>query len=209
MPGISSASGNMRPQSMAIRSSPDSMSIMLRPISPSPPRGIRRTEGSTKTPFVTAASSYHPPRGLPKFPGQPRHDHDDPQAHADPAHRSPSPREACSGRARAEVRAGAGGGAALKGCLRLELADHRVGSLEEPPALGGADRLARDEPLAQGVHELSVLRHPVVQVRPGGEPGRADPADDLALADSHATPHARVDLREVVVHRGVARAVAD
>src|SRR5712691_8132620 len=97
----------------------------------------------------------------------------------------------------------------LKGCLRLELADHRVGSLEEPPALGGADRLARDEPLAQGVHELSVLRHPVVQVRPGGEPGRADPADDLALADSHATPDARVDLREVVVHRGVARAVAD
>src|SRR5207244_672990 len=93
----------------------------------------------------------------------------------------------------------------LKGCLRLELADHRVGSLEEPPALGGADRLARDEPLAQGVHELSVLRHPVVQVRPGGEPGRADVADDLALADSHATPHARGDLREGVVLRCGAR----
>src|SRR5207247_2445343 len=32
---------------------------------------------------------------------------------------------------------------------------------------------------------------------------------DLAVADSHATPHARVERREVVVHRGVARAVAD
>src|SRR5437763_9444484 len=45
MPG-SSSSGNMSPQSTAIRSSPDSTSIMLRPISPRPPRGIRRTRGS-------------------------------------------------------------------------------------------------------------------------------------------------------------------
>src|SRR2546426_12776732 len=36
----------MSPQSTAIRSSPDSTSIMLRPISPRPPRGIRRTRGS-------------------------------------------------------------------------------------------------------------------------------------------------------------------
>src|SRR3990172_3148647 len=66
MPG-SSSSGNMSPQSTAMRSSPDSTSIMLRPISPSPPRGISRTEGSTKTPFATRCSSYHPPFRSPKF----------------------------------------------------------------------------------------------------------------------------------------------
>ena len=38
----------MRPQSTAITSSPDSISIMLRPISPRPPRGISRTTGSTE-----------------------------------------------------------------------------------------------------------------------------------------------------------------
>src|SRR5215813_15337738 len=47
MPGNSS-SGNMRPQSTAIKSSPDSISIMLRPISPRPPSGISRTTGSTE-----------------------------------------------------------------------------------------------------------------------------------------------------------------
>src|SRR5262245_22039638 len=36
----------MRPQSTARRSSPDSSSIMLRPISPRPPSGRMRTEGS-------------------------------------------------------------------------------------------------------------------------------------------------------------------
>src|SRR2546428_9234096 len=46
MPGISSGSGNISPQSMAISSSPDSTSIMLSPISPSPPSGISRTAGS-------------------------------------------------------------------------------------------------------------------------------------------------------------------
>src|SRR5437867_11230874 len=50
MPGNSSASGNMSPQSTAMRSSPDSTSIMLRPISPSPPRGISRTVGSLRAP---------------------------------------------------------------------------------------------------------------------------------------------------------------
>src|SRR5438132_1054107 len=45
IPGISS-SGNIRPQSIAMTSSAHSTSIMLRPISPSPPRGIRRTAGS-------------------------------------------------------------------------------------------------------------------------------------------------------------------
>src|ERR1700752_270726 len=53
MPG-SSSSGNIRPQSTATTSSPDSTSIMFKPISPSPPRGMRRTDGSTnKTPFET------------------------------------------------------------------------------------------------------------------------------------------------------------
>src|SRR5258706_10831758 len=46
MPGISSGSGNISPQSMAISPSPDSTSIMLSPISPSPPSGISRTAGS-------------------------------------------------------------------------------------------------------------------------------------------------------------------
>src|SRR3989304_6337999 len=41
-----SSSGDTSPQSMAIRSSPDSRSIMFRPISPSPPRGMTRTVGS-------------------------------------------------------------------------------------------------------------------------------------------------------------------
>src|SRR5438132_1390032 len=45
IPGISS-SGNMRPQSIAMTWSAYSTSIMLRPISPSPPSGIRRTAGS-------------------------------------------------------------------------------------------------------------------------------------------------------------------
>src|ERR1041384_228728 len=38
----------MSPQSTAMRSSPDSTSIMFRPISPRPPRGINRTRGSIK-----------------------------------------------------------------------------------------------------------------------------------------------------------------
>src|SRR5215813_3420393 len=40
----------MSPQSTATRSSPDSRSIMLSPISPRPPSGIRRMVG-TQTPF--------------------------------------------------------------------------------------------------------------------------------------------------------------
>src|SRR5262245_13805286 len=69
MPGISS-SGKSRPQSTAMTSSPDSRSIMLSPISPSPPRGIRRSAGSEGTSIGTgsgrytvltaADSSYHP-----------------------------------------------------------------------------------------------------------------------------------------------------
>src|SRR5262245_6863091 len=70
MPGISS-SGNSSPQSTARTSSPDSSSIMLRPISPSPPSGIRRTAGSAgvsmgcgsdRYAVLTSADvSYHPP----------------------------------------------------------------------------------------------------------------------------------------------------
>src|SRR5437867_3068632 len=48
MPGIS-WSGNMSPQSTARRSSPYSRSIMLRPISPSPPSGMIRMLGSIAT----------------------------------------------------------------------------------------------------------------------------------------------------------------
>src|SRR3989304_972658 len=57
-------------------SSPDSTSIMLSPISPSPPRGIRRTQGSTGASMGTGSGrygvltaaplSYHPGSGGPR-----------------------------------------------------------------------------------------------------------------------------------------------
>src|SRR5512134_2485647 len=70
----------MSPQSTAIRSSSDSTSIMLSPISPRPPRGIRRTApgarvstgtGAGRYVVLTAALlGYHPAPGAPRKPGQ-------------------------------------------------------------------------------------------------------------------------------------------
>src|SRR5262245_16180953 len=57
MPSISS-SGNSSPQSTATRSSPDSMSIMLSPISPRPPSGMRRTAGADGASTGTGSWRY-------------------------------------------------------------------------------------------------------------------------------------------------------
>src|SRR5713226_9302377 len=228
MPG-SSSSGNMRPQSTAIRSSPLSTSIMLRPISPSPPRGMRRTEGSTKTPFLTVGSSYHPARVRPKFPGilSPGWRTDAQGQKGISRDRSPTSARAgayvyrrlptvardsrrgqgCAG-SRGEVVRRAGP-VALERRGVGEPVERLPGIGEEARALGARERLARDELLAHRVHELAVLRDAVVEVRPGGEPRHADVADDVPLAHARAAANAGGELREVVVHGRVARAVAD
>src|SRR5882724_10287467 len=77
----------------------------------------------------------------------------------------------------------------------------------EGAALGGGDRLARDELLAERVDEVAVLRDAIVEVGARGEPGGADVADDLPLRDATAGADTRSKPREVVVHRLVPRAV--
>src|SRR2546427_331919 len=54
------------------------------------------------------------------------------------------------------------------------------------PALGGGDRLARDELLAERIDEAPVLRDAIVEVGARREPGGAHVADHLALHDAPA-----------------------
>src|SRR3989475_7064168 len=91
----------------------------------------------------------------------------------------------------------------------LETADELAGVGGEGPALGGRDRLARDELLAERIDEAPVLRDAIVEVGARREPGGADVADHLALRDAPAGADARAEAREVVVHRLVARAVPE
>src|SRR5438128_876447 len=67
----------------------------------------------------------------------------------------------------------------LKGRGVLETADELAGLGGEGAALGGRDRLARDELLAERVDEVAVLRDAIVEMRAGGQPRRAHVADHL------------------------------
>src|SRR5882762_6465420 len=206
MPG-SSSSGNMRPQSIAIRSSPDSTSIMLRPISPRPPGGIKRTTGSTELLYVSGASSGGAP--APRRPAA-RTAPDGvvivPSGPSPPKFRGrPTTRE--NGR---NVRGGGGRWrerVRLEGRLGLETRDQIMRLAVELGPLAGRDGLAGDEPLAERVHERAVLRHAVVEVGTGGEPGGADRADDLLLLHAHPRMQPRREPRQVVVLGLVARAM--
>ena len=79
----------------------------------------------------------------------------------------------------------------------------------EGAALGGRDRLARDELLAERVDEVAVLRDAIVEMRAGGQPRRAHVADHLPLRHAPAGTDAGAEPREVVVHRLVARAMLE
>src|SRR5207245_6543703 len=83
----------------------------------------------------------------------------------------------------------------------LETADELAGVGGEGPALGGRDRLARDELLAERIDEAPVLRDAIVEVGARREPGGADVADHLALRDAPAGADARAEARAGVVHR--------
>src|SRR2546421_3996675 len=91
----------------------------------------------------------------------------------------------------------------------LQTADEFAGLGGEGAALGGGDRLARDELLAERVDEVAVLRDAIVEMRAGGQPGRAHVADHLPLRHAPARTDAGAEPREVVVHRLVARAVLE
>src|SRR5438093_7106351 len=154
IPG-SSSSGNMRPQSIAIRSSPDSTSIMLRPISPRPPRGIRRTTGSTELllckrrlgrrgPAPRRPAARTAPDGVVIVPSGP----------SPPKFRGRPPTRG-NGR---DVRGKAppGGTVTLEGGLSLETRDQIVGLAVELGPLAGGDGLAGDELPAERIHERAV-----------------------------------------------------
>src|SRR3990172_10419769 len=73
-----------------------------------------------------------------------------------------------------------------KGGFAVEtVEEHLEGALEGLAPLPG-DRGSGDELLVEWVDESAVLCHPVVQVGSGGQPRRADPADDVALPDTFA-----------------------
>src|SRR5260370_30095439 len=91
----------------------------------------------------------------------------------------------------------------------LQTADELAGLGGEGAALGGGDRLARDELLAERVDEAAVLRDAIVEMRAGGQPRRAHVADHLPLRHASAGTDAGAEPREVVVHRLVARAVLE
>jgi len=59
------------------------------------------------------------------------------------------------------------------------------------------------------VDRRGVAVHLEMQVRAGGEPGRADAADHLALADERAGPEPALDRGEVGIERGDAAGVGD
>src|SRR5262245_12860450 len=245
----------MRPQSIAIRSSPESISIMLRPISPSPPRGISRTAGSRAgiagSKSVLSLRNPHPSTGfpMPEVSGRRAgvrgeggalarpetryapHLYAQSQSHgkrlrlrrpaeATVSGRAPRPRPAHRqfgptlrtrppgrfGRER-ERRESLGGG--LEGGFGLEAVNERPGVLQECGALVRRNGLAGNELLAERIHERAVARDAVIEVGAGGQPGGADVADHLTLAHAGTRRQTRAQPREVVVHRLVARAVAE
>src|SRR5437660_12606587 len=93
-----------------------------------------------------------------------------------------------------------------KGRGVLQTADELAGLSGEGAALGGGDRLARDELLAERVDEVAVLRDAIVEMRAGGQPRRAHVADQLPLRHAPAGTDTGAEPREVVVHRLVAGA---
>src|SRR2546421_210694 len=96
-----------------------------------------------------------------------------------------------------------------KGRGVLQTAEELAGLGGEGAALGGGDRLARDELLAERVDEVAVLRDAIVEMRAGGQPGRAHVADHLPLRHAPARAGARAEPREGVVHRLVTRAMLE
>src|SRR3990172_1067558 len=208
MPGNSS-SGNMRPQSTAMRSSPDSTSIMLRPISPSPPRGMSRTEGSTK--LLSRRRVHRITRvGFPEVSPRPRASFTtgDGVSRVGGAGCGPVAAAACDGPRPPHVTT-VRERCALQRRGVLEAAHQLARQAQELGALGGWHGLAGDELLGERVHEPAAVGDAVVEVRPRAEPGRADVTDDLALPHARARAHARGEAREVVVLGLVARAVAE
>src|SRR5262245_14653391 len=97
----------------------------------------------------------------------------------------------------------------LKGSFVLQAADEGAGVIEERPALIGRDRVPGNEPLLQRIHVLSLARHAVVKVGTGGEPGRSDVADHLALLHPRPAADARGQAGKVVVHGLVTLGVAE
>src|SRR5215510_10768320 len=151
IPGNSS-SGNMRPQSTAIKSSPDSISIMLRPISPRPPRGISRTTGSTGLLSRRRANRTTRPQ-IPRHFAERRAGESGGQLCEMLALRFDDQMASCG--ARSERSRG------------LEAGDELVRVAGEVAADGSRDRLAGDELLAERVHVRPVVHDAVVEVRPG------------------------------------------
>src|SRR5438105_4104088 len=165
MPGISSGSGNMSPQSMAITSSPDSTSIMLSPISPSPPSGISRTAGSLAGGGESTQLLFG--RQFIVAPGL-----------AGPELcRTSSPPPCGEG-------PGVGHGCGSEGGFGLQAGDEGPGVAQEFGALARADRLARNELLAERVDPDTVLGDPVIEVGAGGQPRHPHVAGGFGLSSA-------------------------
>src|SRR3990170_8432324 len=82
----------------------------------------------------------------------------------------------------AASRSARAGGGRRERRLRIEPLQQRLHVDREGLTAVRGDGRAGDELLAQRIHEHAALAHAVVEVRPGGEAGGADAADDLALA---------------------------
>src|SRR4030095_11292289 len=78
------------------------------------------------------------------------------------------------------------GALALHPLRAIEALEQRLEMPIECGAAARRPRLAGNELLAERVHELAVLLHPIVEMRAGRQPGRSHPADHLTLAHTLA-----------------------
>src|SRR5438132_1302044 len=229
----------MSPQSIASKSSPDSISIMLRPISPRPPRGISRTTGSTKllsesglivpstSKFAVVSRSVEAGRreeSTPRNIEAPR-----PALRVNAQDSDARLTEMECWRACVSRRAGLSHAdhgkrtgrtvAALMNDQReptesiwgggLEARDELSRLVVEVGAGGGRDRLTGNELLAERVHEGAVVRDAIVEMWARRQPRGTHVADDLLLPNARAGSDVGRDPREMVVLRLVARPMAD
>jgi len=87
---------------------------------------------------------------------------------------------------------------------RPHLLEEPLPELAECCMAGGWDGIARNELLGEWIDEVTVLDHPIIEMRSRGETGGADVADHLLLPDTAPVADAQRDPGQVIVHGLVA-----
>src|SRR3990172_6135024 len=97
----------------------------------------------------------------------------------------------------------------LCGSRGSKLMQEPITEAPERGLLGLGDWVSRDELLGERIDEVTILDHPIIEVRSRGETGGADVADHPLLLDTGPVADPRRDPGQVVVHGPVAPPMLD